>query len=102
MASRIELHGELCKLLGNENVYYQPPQSTMMRYPAIRYSRSDIHSTYADNRVYTNTTRYEIIVIDKNPDNPVIEKILKNFSLCAYDRHYAADGLNHDVFTLYY
>ena len=47
MASRLDLQSKLEKLLGNKNVYYQPPESLKMEYPAIRYSRSDIDSKYA-------------------------------------------------------
>lgn len=102
MASRLELHKILKELLGSENVYYQSPESIKMSYPAIKYSRSDIQSTFANNSTYLTKNRYEIIVIDKRPDNPVIEKILTIFVGCAFDRHYVADNLNHDVLTLYY
>ena len=101
MASRLELQIKLEELLGSENVYYQPPNGTRMQYPAIRYSKSKIEGTHADNRMYSAHTRYEIIVIDPNPDNPVIKKLL-DLLWCTYDRWYAADGLNHDVLTLYY
>ena len=39
--------------------------------------------------------------IDKKPDNEVIDKIL-HLPYSSFDRHYKADNLNHDVFTLYY
>lgn len=88
-------------LLGSRNVYYQPPDGLMMRYPAIRYKKSKIQGEYANNAMYTRKTRYEIIVIDVEPDNPVIEKLL-NLQYCSHDRWYPSDGLNHDVLTLYY
>ena len=88
-------------LFDGGHVYYQPPDGLMMRYPAIRFKKSDIEVDYANNKMYTRKTRYEIIVIDTEPDNPVIEKLL-NLQYCSYDRWYAADGLNHDVLTIYY
>lgn len=101
MASRIELQGKLEELLGSSNVYYQPPASVKMEYPAIRYSRKDVDKKSADNTAYTLTNCYEIIVIDRKPDNKVIEKLLA-LPMCSYDRSYKADNLNHDVLTLYY
>lgn len=101
MASRLELQTTLEEMLGSRNVYYQSPASVQMRYPAIRYSKSNIQSTYADNSRYSKMTRYEIIVIDKSPDNPVIDKLLE-LPYCSYDRHYVSDNLNHDSLTLYY
>lgn len=101
MASRVDLQRELERLLGARHVYYQAPESVKMEYPAIRYSRSDIDTKSANNKTYMHKNRYEIIVIDRKPDNAVIDELLK-LPMCTYDRHYTADNLNHDVMTLYY
>lgn len=101
MASRNDLQKELESLLGVRHVYYQTPESVKMEYPAIRYSRSNVETKFANDKPYTHKNRYEIIVIDKKPDNPVIDEILK-LPMCTYDRHYTADNLHHDVMTLYY
>lgn len=100
MASRIELQNLLEKLLDSREVYYQSPGNNM-NYPAIKYSKSNIQTSYADDKKYSNMTRYEIIVIDRLPDNPVINDIL-DLSYSSFDRHYKADNLNHDVITLYW
>lgn len=101
MASRLNLQSKLEELLGSRNVYYQPPESLKMEYPCIRYSKSAISSKHADNVKYANHTLYEIIVIDRRPDNEVIEAILA-LPLSSFDRHYTSDNLNHDVINLYY
>lgn len=101
MASRLELHEVLCELLGSRNVYYQPPASVKMQYPAIVYSRSDIDNEFANNRVYMQSLRYEVIVIDKNPDSEHVMAVSR-LPMCSFDRHYESDNLNHDVFTLYF
>lgn len=99
MGSRIELQCKLEELLGSKNVYYQPPSSIL--YPAIKYSKSTINSTHANDSVYTTKTQYTVTVIAKKPDHPVIQKLLE-LPYCSYDRNYKADNLEHDVFTLYY
>lgn len=101
MSKRLELHNKLVALFGNNHVYYQPPENLKMEYPCIRYSKSDITSRHADNINYVNKTSYEIVIIDKHPDNVVIEKILE-LPLSSYDRHYISDNLNHDVIRIYY
>lgn len=101
MASRLELQSKLEELLGSRNVYYQPPENIKMLYPAIVYSKDDIDIKYADNNNYNKINKYNIIVIDKLPDNSVINKILE-LPLSSYDRHYNDDNLNHDSITLYY
>jgi hypothetical protein len=101
MATRLELQTKLEELLGSRNVYYQPPASNRMEYPAIKYSKSDIRSRFANGSAYSLLNCYEIIVIDRKPDNAVINKLL-NLPYCSFDRHYISDNLNHDILTLYY
>lgn len=101
MASRLKLRETLEELLGSKNVYYQPPESLSMSYPAIKYSKDKITSTHADDALYTSRCRYTITVIDRRPDNAVIAKLLE-LPYCSYDRNYKADNLEHDVLTLYY
>lgn len=100
-AKRLELHEILCEILGSRNVYYQPPASVQMKYPAIVYSRDDIENTSADNRTYKQDHFYQVTVIDANPDSEIVHKV-SLLPMCIYDRHYAADNLNHDVFTIRY
>lgn len=101
MRDRLELHELLCGLLGNRNVYFQPPSSVQMKYPAIVYSRDDIENTFADNTVYTQNYAYQITVIDKNPDSEIVGKV-SMLPACRFERHFTADNLNHDVFKLYF
>ena len=101
MATRLELQSKLEELLGFKHVYYQPPETIKMEYPAIKYSKSNVNIRSANDKTYSKINRYEVIVIDKKPDNPVIDKLLE-LPYCSYDRHYKADNLNHDVLILYY
>lgn len=100
MRDRNELHELLEQILGSSNVYYQPPASVKMDYPAIVYSKSDIQNSHADNKVYRQDISYEIIVIDKSPDSKAADTI-SGLSKCRFNRHYVADNLHHDVFTLF-
>ena len=101
MADRLDLQGLLEELLESRNVYYQSPESVKMQYPAIRYSKKNIQSVYANNSKYLMRDCYELIVISRKPDDPVIKKLLA-LPCCGYDRQYIADNLYHDVLTIYY
>lgn len=101
MENQARLQTTLETLLGSRNVYYQPPESLKMKYPAIRYSKSRPDVKHANNIKYINKECYEIIVIDILPDNNVIKDIL-SLPYSSYDRHYTSDNLNHDVITLYF
>lgn len=102
MASRLSLHEDLKSILGSNNVYYQPPASVRMAYPCIKYSLSGVDQTRANNATYNLTNRYEVIVIDTDPDNLIHEKVLSTFPMCRLDQVYVADNLYHKVITLYY
>lgn len=101
MASRLELQTLLETVLGSKNVYYQPPPSVQMSYPAIVYSRSRIKNDAANNAVYNQHHWYKVSVIDKNPDSSIVDRMSK-LPTCAFDQHYATDNLNHDVFSIYF
>lgn len=101
MASRLELQSKLEELLGSKNVYNNPPESSKMEYPAIRFSKKKMDVRYANNAIYSAMNCYEVVVISRRPDDPVIEKIMA-LPYCSYDRPYIANNLHHDVFTLYY
>lgn len=102
MASRLELHEKLCTILGSRNVYFQPPEKQLMQYPCIRYSLSGVDQKFADDRTYSRTNRYEIIVIEKQVDGAIHEAIMDNFEMCNLDRLYVADNLYHKVLNLYF
>ena len=101
MKRRVELHNVLVKILGSNNVYFQPPANVRMKYPAILYSRNDMNNQHADNIPYVQKMGYQIVYISKDPDDPVVQKIA-GLPYCRYDRHYNSDNLNHDVFSIYF
>lgn len=72
-----------------------------MVYPCIVYVRDSVDTSYADNRSYRHTKKYTVTVIDRNVDSPLPDAV-GLLPMCQHDRFFIADGLNHDVFTLYY
>lgn len=101
MGSRLELQAIFEDILGSRNVYYQPPASVRMSYPAIVYSRKDIENVHANDSAYKQNLCYEVTVIDRDPDSDIVMTVVK-LPFCSYDRHFTSDNLNHDVFTLYF
>lgn len=101
MGTRLELQSLLESILGSRNVYFQPPETVRMSYPCIVYQRNDEVNQFADNRPYVHDKQYILTVVDKNPDSAILDKIVE-LPRSRYDRHFTADNLNHDVFTIYY
>lgn len=102
MASRLNLHEELCTIIGSRNVYYQPPASVKMQYDAIRYSLGGKDIKRANNAIYQTTNQYDGVLITRNPDTTIPDQLLSHFQMCSFGRPYVADNLNHFPFTLYY
>lgn len=101
MASRLDLHEILCNILGSRNVYFQPPATIKMSYPAIVYKLNDIENVSANDAVYNQRYSYEVIVIDSDPDNEIMKHV-SALPFCRFNRYYTAGNLNHYVFTIYY
>ena len=101
MAPRSQLQTLLVTLLGSNYVYFQPPPSISLEYPCIIYRRDFAETDFADNKPYSHKKRYLITVIDRDPDSLIPGKVAE-IPTCVFDRFYAADNLNHDVYKLFF
>ena len=99
MPSRLELQTLFENLLGSRNVYFQPPESVKMKYPAIVYGLEDIENTFANDGVYLSQRKYSVTVIDEDPDSEIVVKV-SQLPKCRFNRHFESENLNHDVFIL--
>lgn len=81
-------------------VYFQPPANVNMSYPCIVYSRDRNWTSFASNAPYRYTKRYQVTVIDRDPDSPIPDKIAA-LPTCSHEQAFVADNLHHDVFSLY-
>jgi len=101
MAPRSQLQDLLVEILGSDNVYFQPPTNVLLVYPCIIYKRDLSVTKFADDIPYRHTLRYQVTVIDPDPDS-VIPKKIADLPLCLFIRFFTVDNLNHDIFNLYY
>lgn len=99
MGLRLQLQSLLETLA--DNVYFQPPANVQMEYPCIVYKKDRADTRFAGNLPYRYTKRYQVTVIDRNPDSEIPDKVAA-IALCVFDRAFAVDNLNHDVFSLYF
>lgn len=84
-----------------DNVYFQPTENTKMQYPCIIYSRDLVDTKFADNEPFGHTKRYMVTVIDRDPDSEIPDKVAE-LPMSTFNRFYAADGLNHDVYQVFF
>jgi hypothetical protein len=101
MGRRLDLQKDLEKALGSKHVYFQPPANVHLEYPCIVYHRDLVDELYADNFAYRRLKRYQVTVIDRNPDSPIPDRVAA-LPLCSFSRFFTSENLNHDIFTIYF
>jgi hypothetical protein len=101
MGQRLDLQAILISILETDQVYFQPPPTVNMLYPCIVYRRDYELINFADDKPYLHRKRYQVTVIDRNPDSIIPDKVAQ-LPLCSYDRFYTTENLNHDVFKLFF
>ena len=101
MGSRLELQSILEITLKSRNVYFQPPATVELKYPAIVYALNDIDTKNADNTLYLKHKNYTVTLIDKNPDTTIVDDLLL-MPFCSFNKHFKSENLNHYVFSLYF
>lgn len=99
MAPRLELQTLLESI--TPHVYFQPPNNLELQYPCIVYQRDGGRSEYADNRPLWHTKRYQVTVIDRNPDTELPDKVVE-LPMSEFSRAFMADNLNHYVINLFF
>lgn len=99
---RLVLDEKLRSLLGNGNVYFQPPETIRLKYPCIIYELSDGDTRYADNLGYLFARKYQVMHVHLDPDEDLMDEIRLGFQFSRFDRRYVADNLYHDVYTIYF
>lgn len=101
MGTRLNLQTLLESLNGVEKVYWKAPEATKMVYPCIVYQLSLVKTVFADNKPYSLKKRYQITVIDIDPDSSIPDQI-SQLPMSAFDRHFKTSGLNHYVYNIYF
>lgn len=99
---RPQLHELLVETVGEGvEVYFQPPPNLSMTYPCVVYQRDAASTQFANDRPYRYQKRYQVTVIDPDSDSPIPDKVAA-LPTATFDRWFAVDNLNHDVFNLFF
>jgi hypothetical protein len=101
MRNRAELDAILAELVGEEHLYYQPPENVRLDYPCIIYQLADRNPAYADDLPYNINKSYQVTYISKDPDDPIPDELSK-LPMSKFNRRYVSDKLYHDVYTIFY
>lgn len=83
-------------------MYFQPPESIKLKFPCIIYHKTGTHRVYSDNMLYLKKQKYQLTVVDEDPDSVIADDIVDAFEYCYITNYYNKDGLNHTTLTLNY
>lgn len=98
--TRLQLQSELEKICSK--CYYSPPNGFNLSYPCIIYQLQGNFTQHADNIGYFNARRYNVTIIDEDPDTSLPEKFESIFKYRTLNRVFYSDNLIHFVYELYW
>lgn len=97
-----QIQSFLKELVGPDvKVYFQPPENVQMVYPCIVYQRDYAVTQFADNKPYSHKKRYQVTIIDEDPNSEIPDKIAA-LPLSSFNRFFPSDNLNHDIYNVYF
>lgn len=82
-------------------VYFQQPTNIKLVAPYILYGRDQANNKYADNKPYRHTKRYQVTIVDSDPDGSIADKV-SALPMSRFVRGFATDNLTHDIYSLYF
>lgn len=82
-------------------VYYQDPSDVDMEFPCIVYTLNSAKTIFADNSPFINVFRYQVTVIDADPDSPIPGQV-GLLPMCLFNTRFVVANRYHTVYNLYY
>lgn len=83
------------------NIYFTPPDSVALKYPACVVTREDIEILKANNNIYNVNVAYKVVYISKEEGDDIFLKVMNLFNHSTFRTEYKYNGLYHKVFVVY-
>ena len=99
--TRLEIQDLLESIDSSLHVYFQPPPTKRIQYPAIIYKLDNIDQVPADDITYVKHKSYMVTLVHSDPDNDIIDKLIDKIPNIRFDRTYISDNLYHYIYILY-
>lgn len=89
------------KATNKYHVYYQPDNNITLSYPAIVYELSSSYDRRANNELYAHRDQYKIMIIDRNPDSEIPNRV-RYIPYTRFQSRNRYDRLYHTAFITYF
>ena len=96
---RLDMHNIILKAVEKTGERYKVYYNPKLEYPCIIYRRKGIHQRHADDIRYHMHTSYQLTIIDKRIESPVVDALLEN-QYCTYNNEFVSENMNHTIMTL--
>lgn len=80
-------------------LFYNPLSDDKLTYPCIIYKRDGIRQRHADNIRYHTHEVYQITIIDKRVETPILPYLLDN-QYCVYENEFIVDNMRHTILKI--
>lgn len=98
-AHRLKIHNRLKELC--PNVYYQPGDSTTLKYPCIIYSLDDVDNRHADDAHFFMFYSWSVTIISRKANDPMFTNIYNQFQMIKMKSLGVTDQMYHGYYTIY-
>ena len=61
------------------NIYFTPPDSVVLKYPACVVTREDIEVLKANNKIYNANIAYKVVYISREEGDDIFLKVMNLF-----------------------
>lgn len=99
--TRPEFQTALETVLGSDHVYFNPPEKMKLQYPAIVYRIDPVATRSADNGNYFLQPGYLVTYIEEKTNDENWLKLLHEFPMSRFSRHFVSDGMHHYTYIIY-
>ena len=97
-----ELREIQTQCLGYHHTYFEPTESTKLKYDCVTYKLSSMNANRANNKTYVNRPVYDVTVISRDPETSTPWLVQEHFEHCRPGRPFVTDNLYHFPFTITY
>lgn len=80
-------------------LFYNPLGDERLIYPCIIYKRDSVRQRHADNIRYHTHEIYQVTIIDKRVETPILDILLDN-QYCVYENEFIVDNMHHTILKI--
>lgn len=99
MNNRNDFRKRLIKIFATDNLYFDPKEKVMFKYPAVIYRKLTPIILYAGNKPFYSRERYLVTYMTTDQDSKIPLLAAMEYGV-SYDDSFCNNGLCQHIFTI--